>query len=115
MTAPVSASWLERAPDATPTASLFAHLGVDWGRVVLALLLCLAIGLVAALVIRARFVRGTPHQSANVPRIRVIEHTRLSTRASLHLIEYDQRVVLLMSDANGSRVIDARDQSPQES
>lgn len=115
MTAPVPTSWLERAPDAAPAAGLFSHLGVDWARVVLALLLCLALGVVAALVIRARTVRGTRHDSANTSRIRVIEHARLSTRATLHLIEYDQRVVLLMSDANGSRVVDARDQSPSES
>ncbi|KVT06127.1 hypothetical protein WT97_10860 [Burkholderia sp. MSMB1459WGS] len=115
MTTPVPASWLERAPDAAPAVSLFSHLGVDWVRVVLALLLCLAIGVVAALVIRARSVRGTPRDPGNVPRIRVIEHARLSARATLHLIEYDRRVVLLMSDANGSRVVDARDQLPQES
>ncbi|KVH79435.1 hypothetical protein WJ42_06155 [Burkholderia cepacia] len=115
MTAPVPASWLERAPDAAPAAGLFSHLGVDWVRVVLALLLCLTVGVIAILVIRTRTVRGTPRDSTSAPRIRVIEHARLSTRATLHLIEYDQRVVLLMSDANGSRVVDARDQSPQES
>jgi len=115
MNPPVPTSWLERAPDAAPVAGLFSHLGVDWIRVVLALLLCLALGVVAALVIRARAVRGTYRDSANASRIRVIEHARLSARATLHLIEYDQRVVLLMSDANGSRVVDARDQSPSES
>lgn len=115
MTAPVTPSWLERAPDVAPAAGLFSHLGVDWVRVVLALLLCLAIGVIAILIIRTRAVRGTPRDSASTPRIRVIEHARLSPRATLHLIEYDQRVVLLMSDANGSHVVDARDQSPSES
>ncbi|MXN76537.1 hypothetical protein GR157_17565 [Burkholderia sp. 4701] len=115
MTAPAQTSWLERANDTAPAAGLFSHLGVDWVRVVLALLLCLAIGVVAVLVIRARTMGGTPRDSANAPRIRVIEHARLSPRVTLHLIEYDQRVVLLMSDANGSRVVDARDQTPSES
>ncbi|HDR9204595.1 hypothetical protein WJ24_26805 [Burkholderia vietnamiensis] len=114
MTAPVPSSWLERAPDAAPAVGFFSHLGVEWVRVVLAFMLCVAIGVVAILVIRTRTVRGTPRNSASTPRIRVIEHARLSSRVTLHLIEYDQRVVLLMSDANGSRVVDARDQSPQE-
>ncbi|WP_186208999.1 hypothetical protein [Burkholderia gladioli] len=115
MNPPAQGSWLDHASAAAPAAGLFSHLGIDWTRIMLALLLCVAIGVAAALLMRSRMTRGTSREAAAAPRIRVVEHARLPSRTTLHLIEYDQRVVLLMSDASGTRVVDAHDRPSTES
>ncbi|WP_246797486.1 hypothetical protein [Burkholderia perseverans] len=115
MNPPAPTSWLDHASAASAShPGLFAYLGVDWTRIVLALLLCIALGVAAAFVLRARTARGAPREAGAAPRIRVVEHARLPSRTTLHLVEYDQRVVLLMSDASGTRVVDAHDRSLPE-
>ncbi|OLL30875.1 hypothetical protein BTH42_14975 [Burkholderia sp. SRS-W-2-2016] len=116
MTAPVSASWLQGASDATvqPSALSTAGIalaGVDLMRVGIALVLCLALGVAAILVIRrSQRIGGKLSMPGDRQRIAVAATLRLGSRATLHLIEYDSRVVLLASDASGIKLLDARDQ-----
>ncbi|KWN10650.1 hypothetical protein [Burkholderia ubonensis] len=115
MTSTVQPSWLAGPSANTSTAGLVSYLGIDWARVTVALLLCLAIGTITVFVVRARILRAPHRDSSAAPRIRVVEHARLTPRTMLHMIEYDQRVVLLMSDATGTKVVDAHTKPTSES
>ncbi|MGU7783211.1 flagellar biosynthetic protein FliO [Burkholderia sp. PU8-34] len=100
-----SSSWL------TPASSVVAarYPDIDWGHVATATLFCIGLSIVAILMLRKRLSRGSTSGSTSTPRIRVVEHARLAPRATLHLVEYDQRVVMLVTDAAGVRVLDAHD------
>jgi flagellar biogenesis protein FliO len=84
--------------------------GVDLLRTGLALAFCLALGIGAIFVIRrSHGISGKWLPEAATRRLRVVESTRLSARASLHLVEYGNRTVLLASDASGIKLLDAQD------
>ena len=104
-------AWLTRTGGSTAAASL----GIDWMQVGLATALCLALGIAAIVVLRkhvySRFATGAPAAR----RIRIIEHARLTPRDTLHLVEYDQRVVMLVSNASGVTLLDAHDRDARES
>lgn len=109
MTTP-SASWLTPASGAAAASSL----NVDWGQVAVATLFCVGLGVAAILVLRKRMSLGMPSGSASTRRIRVVEQTRIAPRATLHLVEYDRRVVMLVTDATGVKLLDAHDRQPPE-
>lgn len=112
MTAPVQSSWLTTAPPSTMTT----YLGIEWGHVGLAMLLCIGLAVGAILLLKKQLpgnVMPGPG-SASARRIRIAEHARLAPRTTLHLVEYDHRVVMLVSDPTGVRLLDAHDQPAAE-
>lgn len=119
MSSTVQTSWLQVASAAVSgtsenPAQVFgisaAFAGVDIVRVSMALALCLALGIAAIIVLRRgqRTSRMWPGRTG-ARRIEVVDTARLNARATLYLVEYDQRNVLLVSDASGTRLLDAHD------
>ncbi|CAD6549128.1 flagellar biosynthetic protein FliO [Paraburkholderia metrosideri] len=118
MSPTVQTSWLHAAsaaPAARPVHAAstgIALAGVDLVRVGMALAFCLTLGVIAILVIRrSQRVRGSGPRMTGTRRITVAETVRLGPRATLHLVEYDRRVVLLAADATGIKLLDAHDLS----
>jgi flagellar protein FliO/FliZ len=116
MTATVPTSWLHGASGAAAVSPISAAStvnvlsGVDFIRVGIALAFCLALGVIAILVIRRhQRVTGSVSRLPGARRITVAETIRLGPRATLHLVEYDRRVILLASDATGVKMLDAHD------
>ncbi|RZF29073.1 hypothetical protein EVC45_14785 [Paraburkholderia sp. UYCP14C] len=115
MTASTPAAWLQGASDAAAgqqalSATGLALAGVDVMRVGIALACCVALGIVAILLLRRSQRIGTGGSwSSGTPRIAAAASLRLGPRVTLHLIEYDSRVVLLASDASGVKLLDAHD------
>ncbi|MGF6805614.1 flagellar protein FliO/FliZ [Paraburkholderia sp. Clong3] len=115
MTVSTPASWLQGASDATAgqhalSATGLALAGVDVMRVGITLVCCIALGIVAILLLRrSHRVGACGSSSSRTPRITAAASLRLGPRTTLHLIEYDSRVVLLASDATGVKLLDARD------
>lgn len=124
MSATIQTSWLRGTSTAagespvqllaSPSAgSVFA--GVDPLRIGLALVLCIALGILAILVIRRSqgvSRKWLPEKCAR--RINVVDTARLNTRATLHLVECGSRIVLLACDASGVKLLDAHDKSLPE-
>ncbi|EDT39136.1 flagellar biosynthetic protein FliO [Burkholderia ambifaria] len=83
--------------------------GIDLYRIGGALLFCAVLGIVAMLALRRYgFARleGRAGPSAR-KRLTIVETARLAPRATLHLIEYDERRVLVVLHANGVSLLDA--------
>lgn len=124
MSATAYASSLQDAPQgvSTPAAALTQSFtvssglaGVDIFHTGLALVFCLALGVVAIFIIRrSQGVAGTQAAQTGARRINILDHTRLNTRTALHLVECAGRVVLLASDASGIKLLDAHDGKDQE-
>ncbi|AMM13144.1 hypothetical protein AX768_02480 [Burkholderia sp. PAMC 28687] len=104
-------------PAATLTPSFVSSglAGVDFFHTVIALVFCLALGVVAILIIRrTQGIASTRAALTGSHRIKVLDNTRLNTRITLHLVECAGRVVLLASDASGIKLLDANDSREQE-
>lgn len=124
MTVTVQASWFQGASasagatsagTATVSGASLAFAGMDMVRVGLALAFCLALGVIVILVLRrSQAASGTWLKPAGTHRIALSDSVRLGSRATLHLVEYDDRVVLLASDASGVKLLDARDRRGRE-
>ena len=112
MSAPVQSRWLT----ATPANTMTSYLGVEWGQLTLATLLCLGLAVGAIFLLKKRLPGGVMASPGNASpqRIRIIEHARLAPRTTLHLVEYDHRVVMLVSDPAGVRLLDAHGQPASE-
>lgn len=112
MSASVPASWLTPTSGVTPTS----YLGIEWGHVALAILLCVGLGVIAILLLKKRLPNGVAAGigAASARRIRIVEHARLAPRTTLHLVEYDHRVVMLVSDTSGVKLLDAHDRPAPE-
>ncbi|MBN3817448.1 hypothetical protein G3N57_12885 [Paraburkholderia sp. Se-20369] len=90
--------------------------GIDLYRIGGALLLCVVLGIVVMLALRRYgFARpsGSVAPSAR-KRLTIVETARLAPRATLHLIEYDERRVLVVLHANGVSLLDAHSRSSSE-
>jgi flagellar biogenesis protein FliO len=76
---------------------------IDLVRVVLALVVCLAVGVAALWLLRryggARFTALVPRDGQR--RLHVVETTRLHVRATLYVVEFDGRRILIAADQNG--------------
>jgi len=110
MSTPADMTWLPRTSVASAT-----NLGIDWIHVGLAMALCLFLGIAAIVALRKYF---HPHFAPGTPqarRIRILEHARLTPRDTLHLVEYDRRIVMLVSNASGVTLLDAHDRQGTES
>jgi len=117
VSATVQASWLQGASatlgetSAAQAAALGVGTvlgGIDVVRVGIALACCLVLGIAAIVFLRRS--QGIARQrpgAADARRIHVVEKARLDTRATLYLVECDQRTVLLVADANGVKLLDA--------
>ncbi|WP_322026129.1 flagellar biosynthetic protein FliO [Burkholderia sp. BCC1977] len=103
-----SSSWL--APASGAAAARYPD--VDWGHVAAATLLCIGLGIAAILMLRKRLLHGAMSRAAPASRMRIVEQTRLAPRTTLHLVEYDRRIVMLVTDATGVKVLDAHDLDP---
>ncbi len=90
------------------------YLGIGWMQVGLSTLFCLLLGVAVIFVLRRRLVARAPSGILQERRIRILEHVRLTPRDTLHLVEYDQRVVLLVSGATGVTLLDAQDRQVAE-
>jgi flagellar protein FliO/FliZ len=96
-------------PAGSPGAGV-ALAGVDMFRVGMALALCLVLAVVAIVIIRrAQGNSSTWRQQTRARRISVVDSIRLNPRATLHLVQCDQRVILLAADAGGVKLLDAHD------
>jgi flagellar protein FliO/FliZ len=125
MSATIQASWLQSASTAASgspaqsgasSVASTALVGIDPIRIGLALALCLALGILAILVIR----RGQginrkwlPEEGAR--HINLVDTARLNTRVTLYLVECGCRIVLVASDGNGVKLLDAYDKLVPES
>src|SRR5579863_1100922 len=120
MTAPQQASAIWEAsaaagassPAALTLTDTLAHGGVDPLRVGLALAVCLALGVAAIFFLRRRLLAqggaGLGAARTSAKRLAVVETTRLNARATLYLVDYDGRTVLLVADAGGVKPLDAQ-------
>ncbi|GLQ92650.1 flagellar biosynthetic protein FliO [Dyella acidisoli] len=82
---------MRAAADFAPNV-VAAHGGIDVFRVVLALCFCLALGIAAALLLKARF---RPHASRLTRDLHVVQSTRIDSRTSVHLVRCAGRDVLI--------------------
>jgi flagellar biogenesis protein FliO len=91
---------------ARPSAPLAGGAGsveIDYLRVLLAVVLCLALAVLILLWIkrhagqRLAAALGQRHGQS----VRVVERVRLSPRATLHVVEFDGQRILVASDPNG--------------
>ncbi|KGC03843.1 flagellar biosynthetic protein FliO [Burkholderia cepacia] len=81
---------------------------VDYVRVVLALVVCLALGVAIILLLRRRqSITAKWFEPRAARLIRVVETTRLNAHATLHVVEYDGRRILLGTAPNGITLLDA--------
>lgn len=83
--------------------------GIDLYRIGGALLVCVVLGIVVMLALR-RYGGSFPGRrgtQSTRKRLTIVETARLAPRATLHLIEYDERRVLLVLHANGVSLLDA--------
>lgn len=103
------------------TAYSLAHLpapgdGIDLYRIGGALFVCVVLGVAVVLALR-RYGRSLPGGGGTRSprkRLTIVETTRLAPRATLHLIEYDERRVLVVLHANGVSLLDAHAHSSPE-
>ncbi|KVC83869.1 hypothetical protein WL40_02090 [Burkholderia ubonensis] len=117
--APAAAASHAVAGTASPSAIALGPIAdgsIDVLRIGGALVLCIALGIAAMLVLRRYgFGRagglGVP---AGRNRLAIVETARLATRATLHLVEYDERRVLVAVDANGITLLDAHSRPASE-
>jgi flagellar biogenesis protein FliO len=83
--------------------------GIDPYRIGGALLLCVVLGIVIMLALR-RYGFARPGESTGPSarkRLTIVDTARLAPRATLHLIEYDDRRVLVVLHPNGVSLLDA--------
>lgn len=104
MTTSTGPTWLPQTSAANAT-----NLGIDWMHVGLVTMLCLFLGVAAIFLLRKRMFAGVVAKLPPDRRIRILEHARLTPRDTLHLVEYDRRVVMLVSNASGVTLLDAHD------
>ncbi len=90
-------------------------LNISLGRIVLALLLCIGIAVVAAIIIKrggGQFNWARWHRSlselAPERRMRVVEARRISVHADLCLVRCDAREYLILSSATAQQVLESR-------
>ncbi|WP_256249333.1 flagellar biosynthetic protein FliO [Burkholderia ubonensis] len=90
--------------------------GIDLLRIGGALALCIALGIAAIFVLRRYGFGPTDGRgaSAGQKRLTIVETARLATRVTLHVVEYDERRVLLALDANGITLLDAHSRPASE-
>ncbi|HEF5875106.1 TPA: flagellar biosynthetic protein FliO [Burkholderia cenocepacia] len=90
--------------------------GIDPYRIGGALLLCVVLGTVVMLALRRYgFARlGGSASPSTRKRLTIVETARLAPRATLHLIEYDNRRVLVVLHANGVSLLDAHTRPSSE-
>ncbi|RQR52928.1 hypothetical protein DIE19_27445 [Burkholderia sp. Bp9126] len=83
--------------------------GIDLYRIGGALVFCVVLGIVVMLALRrygsARLGRSAGPSARK--KLAIVETTRLAPRATLHLIEYDERRVLVVLHPNGVSLLDA--------
>ena len=86
-----------------PLAGGAGSIDVDYLRVLLALIVCLALAVLALWWIK----RPSSHRIATAlgrrrgQSVRVVERARLNARAMLHVVEFDGKRILLATDNNG--------------
>jgi len=106
---------------ATPSPSTIAlgpmlANGVDLYRIGGALVLCIMLGVAAILLLR-RYGFGRA-DGVGLPTGRkcltIVDTVRLAPRVTLHVVEYDDRHVLLALDASGITLLDARSRPAPE-
>ncbi|KVC64679.1 flagellar biosynthetic protein FliO [Burkholderia stagnalis] len=109
---PAAAASSAAAGTSSPSATaLWPTLGsgIDLFRISGALVLCIVLGVAAIFLLRRYgFGRadgfGTP---AGRRCLTIVDTVRLAPRVTLHVVEYDERRVLLSLDANGITLLDA--------
>lgn len=85
--------------------------GIDYIRVVLSLVLCLALGVgMAYLARRVQRVRA----NAGISRLALIETVRLDARTSVHAVRYGSRHALIATHAGGVAIslVESPDELP---
>ncbi len=90
--------------------------GIDLYRIGGALLLCIMLGVAAILLLR-RYGFGRV-DGVGMPTGRkcltIVDTVRLAPRVTLHVVEYDERHVLLALDASGITLLDAHSRPAPE-
>jgi len=110
MSTPTGLAWMPQSSALTAET----YLGIGWMQVALSTLFCVLLGVAAIFVLRKRMVARAPSCMSQARRIRILEHVRLTPRDTLHLVEYDRRVVMLVSNATGVTLLDAQDRQVAE-
>ncbi len=80
---------------------------ISMWRVVGALLLCLALAFVAALVLKRRLGGGVPLSFVRGRRLQLIERVRLTSQAELCLVSRDGTEFLIAAGPHGATLIEA--------
>ncbi|WGS41639.1 flagellar biosynthetic protein FliO [Burkholderia sp. JSH-S8] len=116
---PAAATSGAAAGTSSPSASALGPTlgsGIDLFRISGALVLCIVLGVAAIFLLRRYgFGRsdgfGTP---AGRRCLTIVDTVRLAPRVMLHVVEYDERRVLLALDADGVTLLDAHSRAASE-
>ena len=81
---------------------------IPWWRVLGALVFCLGLALVAAVLIKRRLGGGPALFSAAPRRIKLVESLRLSHQIDLCVIHYDDQELLVAAGANGAALLSTK-------
>lgn len=114
----VAASGTAAATPSPSTIALGPMLadGVDLYRIGGALLLCIMLGVVAIFLLR-RYGFGRVDgggMPAGRKCLTIVDTVRLAPRVTLHVVEYEERHVLLALDASGITLLDAHSRPASE-